>query len=375
MSNVVVTGIGLVTPLGLGREKSWDELLLGHSAVRSDAEFRGIVSARIPGLDIPPETRMLSMLFLAAVEAFTDSGVNDQFIDYSRFGCTISSSKPNIQNSKGKISFSDIFYQSTVGKEARDILRLRGPMLNVSAACATGAVSVITAARWIEAGICDAVIAGAVESPFHPLYLSGFSQMGVLAQNYAKPFDKNREGFAPGEGAGVLVLERKDIAILRGAKIYGEISGWGLSNDTCNPVTFDGAGKSITLAVKKATEMSGGILPGYINAHGTGTKLNDVMETKAYKKAFGKKVSKLSISSTKASTGHMLGASGAVEIAFSLLAMRDNAIPPTLNLTDPDPECGLDYTPNKTVEKEITSAMSVSFGFGGQTATVCVRKL
>ena len=375
MNKAVVTGIGLVTPLGLGREKSWDGLLLAHSAVKPDPEFSGIISARIPGLDVPPETRMLSMLFLAAVEAFTDSGFNEQFTDYSRFGCTISSSKPNIQNSRVKIKLSEIFYQSTAGWQARNILHLRGPVLNVSAACATGAVSVITAARWIEEGVCDSVIAGAVESPFHPLYIAGFSQMGVLARNCSRPFDKDREGFAPGEGAGVIVLERKDIAVLRGARIYGEISGWGLSNDACDPVTFDGTGKSISIAVKKAVEMSGGSLPGYINAHGTGTKLNDVMETKAYKKVFGKKAGKISFSSTKAATGHMLGASGAVEIAFTLLAMRDSAVPPTLNLTNPDPECGLDYTPNKIVEKEIARAMSVSFGFGGQTAAVCVSKL
>ena len=175
--------------------------------------------------------------------------------------------------------------------------------------------------------------------------------MGVLAQNYAKPFDKNREGFAPGEGAGVLVLERKDIAILRGAKIYGEISGWGLSNDTCNPVTFDGAGKSITLAVKKATEMSGGILPGYINAHGTGTKLNDVMETKAYKKAFGKKGKQaihLFHKSLDGYTPHLRRGRDSVLPSCDV----DNAIPPTLNLTHPDPSVAFITHPIKLLKKK-----------------------
>jgi len=375
MNNAVVTGIGLITPLGIGRDRSWNELLLSHSAVRKDNEFRNIISARAQGFDIPPETRMLSMAFLAGAEALADSGYTGHIPDPARFGCTLSSSKPNLLNSSGRIKFSELFLQSSVGRQAARILRLGGPLLNVSAACATGAISVITAARWIESGVCDVVLAGAVECPIHPLYAAGFSRMGVLAENHASPFDLKREGFALGEGAGVLVVERKDHAVIRGARIYGEITGWGMSNDTCNAVTFDGSGESIALAVKKALVMAGGAAPDYVNAHGTGTRLNDVMETRAYKKIFGNKARNISFSSTKAATGHLLGASGAVELAFALLSMRDNAVPPTLNLTEPDPECGLDYTPLHTVDKKINSAMSVSFGFGGQTAAVCVKKI
>jgi len=218
-------------------------------------------------------------------------------------------------------------------------------------------------------------LAGAVESSFHPLYVAGFERMGVLAKNAARPFDAEREGFAIGEGAGIMVLENKGHAMLRGARIYGEISGWGLSNDTCDEVSYDGFGKSVSLAVEKALEMSSLRKVDYIHAHGTGTRLNDPMETKAYKNVFGRSAKKISISSTKAATGHMLGASGAVGTAFALLSMRDNAVPPTLNLLNPDPECELDYTPNKTVDKDIHSGMSVSFGFGGQTAAVCVTKI
>jgi 3-oxoacyl-[acyl-carrier-protein] synthase II len=254
------------------------------------------------------------------------------------------------------------------------ILKLRGRVINVSAACATGAVSIIEGARLIEDGVCDAVLAGAVESPFHPLYMAGFSQMGVLAKNIVCPFDAKREGFALGEGAGVLVLERKDQAVLRGAKIYGELAGWGMSCDTSNPVSFDPSGKNISLAVKKALMMAGANIVEYINAHGTGTRLNDVIEAAAYKEVFGDDLGKIAVSSTKAATGHLLGASGAVEAAFCLLAMRENIAPPTLNLSDPDKQCRLKHVPYRAADLRMNTSMSVSYGFGGQIAALIFRK-
>jgi 3-oxoacyl-[acyl-carrier-protein] synthase II len=375
MNNIVITGIGLATPLGLGREKSWGQLLLSKSAVSPDLLNPDILTARIEGLNLAPETRMLSLAFLAAAEALSDSGLNPQLSDYDKLGCTLSSSKPNLLNSAGnKIIFSEIFLQSTVGMQLARVLKLGGRVINVSAACATGAVSIIEAARLIESGECDAVIAGAVEASFHPLYVAGFSQMGVLAKNIACPFDRKREGFALAEGSGALVLERKDIAVLRGAKIYGELSGWGMSCDTQNTVNFDPSGKNIALAVKKALSMSGTGSVGYINAHGTGTSLNDVMETRAYREAFGDRVFDIPVSSTKAATGHLLGASGAVEAAFCLLALRDGALPPTLNLTDTDRDCGLSHIPHRPLERNIDSSMSVSYGFGGQIAALCFKK-
>jgi 3-oxoacyl-[acyl-carrier-protein] synthase II len=375
MNNIVITGIGLATPLGLGREKTWGQLLLSKSAVAPDLLNPEILTARVEGLNLAPETRMLSLAFLAAAEALSDSGLNPIIVDYTKLGCTLSSSKPNLLNSAGnKIVFSEIFLQSTVGMQVARVLRLGGRVINVSAACATGAVSIIEAARLIESGECDAVVAGAVEVPFHPLYVAGFSQMGVLAKNIVCPFDKKREGFALAEGAGSLVLERKDIAVLRGARIYGELSGWGMSCDTKNTVTFDPSGKNIALAAQKALAMSELGAVGYINAHGTGTQLNDLMETRAYRAAFGNKLYDIPVSSTKAATGHLLGASGAVEAAFCLLALRDGALPPTLNLTDPDTDCGLSHIPHRPLERNIDSAMSVSYGFGGQIAALCFRK-
>lgn len=375
MVNIVITGIGLVTPLGLGREKSFNDLLLSKSAVTPDIADPQHLSARIQGLNILPETRLLSLAFLAAAEALADSRLNEVSVDYAKFGSTISLSKPNLYASgASKIGFSEIFLQSNLGMQVSRILKLRGRVINVSAACATGAVSIIEGARLIEEGACDAVLAGAAESPFHPLYMAGFSQMGVLAKNIVCPFDAKREGFALGEGAGVLVLERKDQAILRGAKIYGELAGRGMSCDTSNPVSFDPSGKNIALAVKKALIMAGTNTVDYINAHGTATLLNDVIETAAYKEVFGDDLRHIAVSSTKAATGHLLGASGAVEAAFCLLAMRDNTAPPTLNLSAPDKDCRLKHIPYRAADLKMNTAMSVSYGFGGQIAALAFRK-
>ena len=375
MADIVVTGIGMVTPLGLGRERSWNKLMLSASAVSADIDNPNILSARVQGLNIAPETRMLSLLFLSAAEALRDSGINPIIIDYKKLGCTLSSSKPNLLSSGSKkIALSEAFLQSTVGAQVAKVMRLGGRVINISAACATGAVSIIEAARLIENGECDAVVAGAVETPFHPLYVAGFSQMGVLAKNIVRPFDKKREGFALGEGAGAIVLERKENAVLRGARIYGELGGWGMSCDTQDPVAYDSSGKSIALAINKALEMSGMDSLDYINAHGTGTLLNDPMESSAYRIVFKDKLSNIPISSTKAATGHLLGASGVVEAAFCLLAMRDGAAPPTLNLAEPDKACELYHIPNRFISRQINTALSVSYGFGGQIAALVFRK-
>jgi 3-oxoacyl-[acyl-carrier-protein] synthase II len=369
MNKVVVTGIGLVTPLGLGREKSWKALLDGKSAVSRDKEYEDILSARIINLPMPEEVRLVSLGFLAASEAIKDSFPET----YDNIGCSISVSKPNLSFSKpGIIKFSDIYMQSTVGEQLYRIFKLHGPLRNISAACATGTNSVILGAEWIKHGICDMVIAGACESSFHPLYVAGFRQMGVLAKKAVRPFDKNREGFAMGEGAGVFVLERKDSAMLRGAKIYGEILGTAMANDATDIVSFDPSGnvisQSISLALKKAN------LRGidYINAHGTATKLNDLIETRAIKTVFKDNFKDISVSSTKAATGHLLGASGAVELAFCLLSIRDKMVPPTLNLEKKEDGFDLDYVPKIAKSRLVTNAMSLSFGFGGQIGVIVV---
>jgi len=375
MNKVVVTGIGLVTALGFGREKTWRAVLAGQSGIKPDALNGGHLCARLADFEPPAATRLLSMAFLAAAEAMQDSRIDIAEIGAERVGCTVSVSKPNLASGVGEaLRVSDIFMPETLGRQLSQIFKLRGPLRNVVAACASGTNSVIMGAEWIRHGICDAVITGAVESSLHPLYQAAFRQMGVLAARHVRPFDKNREGFALGEGAGILVLERKDMAMLRGAPVYGEIAGSAMANDAGHPVAFNLSGDVIARAIATALTKAELDTVDYINAHGTGTKLNDVIETRAIKKALGSRAYDVSVSSTKAATGHLLGASGAVECAFALLALRDGVVPPTLNLYEPDGECDLDYTPHCARGKNMRTAMSLSFGFGGQIGVIVVSR-
>jgi 3-oxoacyl-(acyl-carrier-protein) synthase len=262
------------------------------------------------------------------------------------------------------------FTHSSLGHQLHRVFRLNGPVKNVSAACATGSASLILASKWIEEGVCDMVLAGACESSLYPLYVAGFDNMGVLAKERVCPFSLDRQGFAVGEGAGIFVLERKDKAMMRGANIYAEIAGCSMANDARGAVNSDPGGLAISEAIIKSMNKSGFQEIDYINAHGTGTRLNDLIETKAIKKAFSGKEGRISVSSTKAATGHLLGASGAVEAAFCMLSLRDQVVPATLNLLNRDPECDLDYTPNSAKRRLVRSAMSLSFGFGGQITSI-----
>lgn len=375
MNDVVVTGIGLITALGFGREKTWQAVINGRSGVRPDPFFPGYLSARLENFYPPAEMRLLSMGFLAAADALHDSGIDLAAVPAERRGCTVSVSKPNLSSGDLRtIRFTDIFMPDTLGNQLSRVFKFTGPRRNIAAACATGANALIIAAEWIRNGYCDIVLAGAAESSLHPLYQAGFSQMGVLARERVSPFDKNREGFALGEGAGIFVLERKDAAILRGAPVYGTIAGWAMANDHHHPLTFEPSGSTIAAAIRTALDRSGLGYVSYINAHGTGTKYNDAVETKAIKNVFGAAAKKISISSTKAATGHLLGASGAVEFAFSLLALRDNIVPPTLNLREPADECDLDYTPGTARQMPLDSVMSLSFGFGGQIGVLAATR-
>ncbi len=371
MNSVVVTGIGLVTPLGLGREKTWNSLLNGQSAVSKDREYLDILTARIKDLPIPDQVRLTSIAFLAANEAVFDSQIRIE--EVNSFGCTLSVSKNNLfALQKEGFAFNEAFLASDTGWQIKRILMLKGPVENTVAACATGVASIAIGTGWIQQGICDAVLCGAAESSLHPLYVAGFSQMGVLAKNKVCPFSAEREGFAIGEGAAALILERKDKAMLRGAKIYCEIAGWNLSNSTTSALTFSKDGREISDTIKMALRMAGLESVDYINAHGTGTRINDTIETIALKNALGAGAKNVPVSSTKAATGHLLGAAGAVEAAFAMLSIRDQVIPATLNLDVPDPECDLDYTPGRARNKTVRTAMSLSFGFGGQIGTLVV---
>jgi len=373
MTDVVVTGIGLASPFGFGREKSWRAAASGRSAVQTDKSGQ-FLSGRLNELDAPYQARLLSMGFYAAAEAFEDSRLDYSYYNRERVGFCVSSSKPNIFLDGSGLFLPDIALEDNLTGQLARIFKAGGPVRNVVAACATGTNSIITAARWIKSGLCDAAFAGAVESPFNDLYIAGFSRMGVLAKKVAAPFSAEREGFALAEGAGVLVLERKDTAMLRGADIYGEVAGWDMACDARNTVSSDVSGGVISDAILRALKASGIKKIDYINAHGTGTKLNDLAETNAIIKALGKDAADTPVSSTKAATGHLLGASGTVEAAFCLLSMRDSIIPPTLNLLRRDKLCGLDYVANTPRETEVNASVSLSFGFGGQIGVLVFKK-
>ncbi|MEA3229678.1 MAG: beta-ketoacyl-[acyl-carrier-protein] synthase family protein [archaeon] len=313
-------------------------------------------------MPIPDETRLLAFGFLATAEALHDAKLDASEIGRWKIGCTVSASKPNLYLKADQGNF----FNTNIEEQLSKIFRFTGPCQNIVAACATGANSLMVGADWIREGVCDIVVCGACESSFHSLYISGFRQLGVLTESIVRPFDMDRDGFAPGEGSGILVLERKDRAMLRGAHIYGALKGSTMAIDSTDTVSLNSNGKTIAGAIERTLELSKIEIPGYINAHGTATQLNDRAETAAIKTVFGKNSKKIPVSSTKAATGHLLGASGAVEIAFSLLSLRDNIIPPTLNYKTPDPELDLNYVPNAAQRTQINTAMSLSFGFGGQ---------
>jgi len=259
----------------------------------------------------------------------------------------------------------------------------KGPNISSVSACATGTHSIGDAYHIIKRGDADAMIAGGTESTVTPLGIGGFAVMKALStrnddpQGASRPFEKNRDGFVLGEGAGIVVLEEYEAARKRGAKIYGEVVGYGLTGDayhlTAPAPGGEGAARCMKMALKGA-----GINPeevGYINAHGTSTPMNDLYETMAIKTVFGDHAKKVMVSSTKSMTGHLLGAAGGIEAVFTLLAMQNGVVPPTINYTEPDPECDLDYVPNTARDAQITYALSNNFGFGGTNATLLFKKL
>lgn len=362
MTKFAVTGMGLITPLGTGKEINWRRLLNGESNVRYEIQNASFV-ARVNDFNAVPESaRQLSMAFIAANEALAEANIKDSNYSPDRIGFVCGESKQNL--------FAKNFYTETsFHEQLKKALNIAGQSSSVSAACATGAVNVILGCKMIEDGACDAVICGSCETSIHPLYLNSFKNMGVLSKKGDKPFDKERDGFAIGEGAGFLIIEDMKKAVFRGANIYCEISGFanGLISDNILSVSSSsGMEKLIKKAVKGET-------PDFVHMHGTGTKLNDYYESEAVSKSF-ENSNKISLCSTKAATGHMLGVSGMAGAVFSILAMKENIVPPTLNFTGTDIPFGLDYTPNESKKKTVLSALSLSFGFGGQGAALYFKK-
>ncbi|MCR5466507.1 MAG: beta-ketoacyl-ACP synthase II [Lachnospiraceae bacterium] len=409
MFRVAVTGMGVITPVGNDIETFWNNAKNAVCGVGKISRFdaSGLkVSLDAEVKDFNPKQYYDSMqeirrsdLFMqyamaAAKQAVEQSGILSSDIDKERLGVYIGSGIGGIGttirehdrlNEKGPDMVSPFFVPMMIGNMAAGSVAIRfgakGPTLPVITACATSTHTIGEAYRAIRHGYADAIIAGGSEASINALAMAGFVSCQALSlsenpEEGSLPFDRRRGGFVMGEGAGILVLEEYEHAKKRGATIYAEVTGYGNTCDAYHITAPDPSGSGAVRAIRMAVSESG-IGENdtvYVNAHGTGTHLNDVMETKALREVFGEQAEKLHISSTKSVTGHMLGATGAVEAIASVLALRDGIVPPTANYREPDPECDLNYTPNVAVKADLTCAISTSLGFGGHNACIAFRK-
>lgn len=408
MRRVVVTGMGAITPVGNDIDTMWANMLAGVNGVEKITSFdtsdlkvhlAGTVKNFEPEKYIEKrELRKLDIYcqyaIAAAQQAVDDSGILGN-INEERFGVYIGAGIGGLHsfvnnvtalNEGGPRKVSPFFIPMMIGNIATGNVAIRfkakGVSLSVMSACATGTHSIGEAFHAIKDGYADAIIAGGTEAVIAPLTIAGFQNMKALSTNEdpetaSRPFDKNRDGFVMGEGAGMLVLEEYEHAKARGAKIYAEFAGYGNTCDAHHVTAPDpeGAGlaRAIKIAMAEANTTDGDQL--YINAHGTSTHLNDLTETMAFKSALGEKAYDANISSTKSMTGHMLGATGAIEAIVSVLTLRDGMIPPTIHLNEQDEELDLNYTPNKAVKRDVTVAASTNLGFGGHDACVVFKKI
>ncbi|MBI4847712.1 MAG: beta-ketoacyl-ACP synthase II [Nitrospirae bacterium] len=406
---VVITGVGMVTPLGTGTQKSWEGLIAGRSAIRKITRFNADgmpcqIAAEVPDFEIDQFVeikeqkkmdRFIHLGIAAATMAVQDSGLQITESNADRTGVCVGSGIGGLQaienytqilNEKGFRRVSPFFIPMTIINLAAGQISIRfgakGPNLALATACATGTHSIGEAFRQIQHGIADAMICGGTEAVVTPLGISGFASMKALStrndgpEKASRPFDKDRDGFVMGEGAGILIIEELEHAVSRGARIYAELIGYGLNSDayhiTSPAPNGEGAARCMESTLKDAGTSREEV--DYINAHGTSTKYGDEIETTAIKKVFGPHAYKLCVSSTKSMIGHLLGASGGVEAAICALSIHNRIVPPTVNLDNPDTECDLDYIPHKARPLEINIAMSNSFGFGGTNACIVFRK-
>ena len=405
---VVVTGIGLVTPVGSDRKTTWDSLLQGKSGIDYislfDAEgFTSRIAAEVDGFDAAALLgrkeakrldRFAQFACVAALEALDDAGIDMATEDADRVGVLIGSGvggittiteQHNILNQKGPKRVSPFLIPMMLGDMASGQVSMmtgaKGPNFSTVSACATGADSIGEALEMIRRGRADVVIAGGTEAAICEIGVAGFNSCMALStrnddpQAASRPFDSGRDGFVLGEGAGVVILESVEHAEKRGATVLAELAGYGASSDSHHVTQPHPEGEGAARAMKWALG-DAGLQPEdvvYINAHGTSTPMNDKFETIAMKRMFGDHAYNLAISSTKSMTGHLLGAAGGIEAAFSVLAVNEGAIPPTINLEDPDPDCDLNYTPNRAVKQEVEVAMSNVFGFGGHNSSLVFK--
>jgi 3-oxoacyl-[acyl-carrier-protein] synthase II len=406
---VVITGLGVVSPVGSTVDKFWKSLIEGKSGIGPITHFdASLFDARIAGevkdcvatdhfstKDARNLARFVQFAIVASREAVVNAKLDVKNVDSDRFGILIGSGIGSIDTieqefqkylDKGPSRLSPHFIPKIIINEAAGHVSMetgaRGLTTCVATACSTATNAIGDAFRFIQYGDADIIIAGGTESATTILGLGGFCALKALSQRNnepekaSRPFDLNRDGFVMAEGAGVAVLESLEHALKRGAPILAEMVGYGRTSDAYHITAPEpqglGAAKAMQLAIQDAGLKTSDI--SYINAHGTSTHLNDKVETLAVKSVFGDFAKKIPMSSTKSMTGHLLGAAGGVEFAASILAIRDNIIPPTINYETPDPECDLDYVPNTARKAELTSAMSNSLGFGGHNASVVVKK-
>jgi len=406
---VVVTGLGCISPVGNNVKETWDSLLAGKSGAGTISHFdaskhKTRFAAEVKGFDGvalfgPRETRKMDrytqFATAVAMEALGHANLKIDDANRDRIGILIGTGiggigtmmeQGDVMRERGVDRVSPFLIPMMISDSAAGMLAIRlgarGPNMAVATACASGNNSIGEAMEMIRRGAADAMIAGASEAALVPLAMAGMNVMGALSTRNdnpvtaSRPFDKNRDGFLMGEGAGVLILEELEYAKARGAHILAELSGYGTTDDAhhISAPAENGAGAALSMqaALENANLQITDIE--YINAHGTSTPLNDKSETAAIKTVFGEQAYKIPVSSTKSMTGHMLGASGAVEAVACVMAILDGILPPTINYETPDPECDLDYVPNQQRKVSPKHVMSNSFGFGGHNATLIISR-
>ncbi|MEX0908234.1 MAG: beta-ketoacyl-ACP synthase II [Gemmatimonadaceae bacterium] len=408
---VVVTGLGALTPVGNDVPAMWQALVAGKSGtapitkfdastfpVRFAAELKGFdPSQYMDRKEIKRADPYTHYAVSASKQAMNDAGLEGGVNGYDpdRIGVIIGSGtgglksfeeQHDVYRERGPSKISPFFIPMFITDIAAGIVSMqfnaKGPNYATVSACATAAHAIGDAFRTIQYGDADVMICGGSEAAVTPMAIAGFANMKALSERNespetaSRPFDKTRDGFVMGEGAGVVVLEELEHALKRGARIYAEIGGYGATGDAYHLTAPAPDGEGAQRAMKRALG-DAGLTPAdvqYINAHGTSTPANDLNETRAIKAVFGEHAAGINVSSTKSSTGHMLGAAGAVEFIISALAVQEGIIPPTINYETPDPECDLNYTPNSSVRREVSVAISNSFGFGGHNVSLAVRK-
>lgn len=408
---VVITGLGLVTPVGIGVTNSWKSIIEGQSGISNitnfdtnsfESSFSSTIAGEVKDFDPkaylnPKDARRMDTFIqyglVAAYEAFNDSGLEVNETNAERIGTSIGSGIGGVnlieQQAEslrvgGPRKISPFFVPGTiinmVAGNLSIALGLKGPNISIVTACTSGTHSIGDASRMIEYGDADVMVAGGAEAAITPLTVAGFCSAKALSsrnddpKTASRPWDTDRDGFVIGEGAGVMILEEMEHAKKRGAKIYCELSGYGMSADAFHITapTVDGPKRSMLTAIKNAGINADDI--NYINAHGTSTPLGDLNETNAIKETFNQHAKKLVVNSTKSMTGHLLGGAGGIESVFTALAIHHQISPPTINIFNQDPQCDLDYCANEAREIDIKAALKNNFGFGGTNGSLVFKK-